>query len=620
MTFSMGCNEVIMDTLKYGNDDSKTKVGTITITVTVSGMINSDRMVLQNNGGDDLEVDDNGSYTFSNKLASGDSYNISISEMPSHHNCEVENGTGTVSNSNIDDVEIVCSEKEWVQDAYIKASNAGSGDNFGYSVAVDGNVIVVGATGEDSNTTGVTNGDGQDNTNDDGNADDSGAVYVFKKDSNGNWVQDAYIKASNAGGGDSFGYSVSISGDIIAVGATGEDSNITSIDNTDGSASSNDGVNDSGAVYVFKKDSSGNWIQDAYIKASNAGSGDNFGSSVAVDGDIIVVGAINEDSGETTIYNTDGSASTNESASNAGAVYVFKRGSNGQWIQDAYLKASNAGLGDSFGRSVSISGDIIVVGAYLEDTNTTNINNNDGHPTVAESNNDASDAGAVYIFKKDSNGNWIQDAYLKASNTEGSDNFGYSVSISGDMIVVGAVGEDSNVTSIDNIDGSASTNNDYNIAGAAYVFKIDSNGNWIQDAYLKASNAGAYDNYGNSVSISEDIIVVSAYFEGSNSTSIVNTDGEPNTDISGASSSGAVYVYKRDNDGNWIQDAYLKASNAGSGDNFGYSVAVDGDIIVVGAYKEDSSATNINNDDGHPTVAESNNSATDSGAVYVFSR
>jgi ketosteroid isomerase-like protein len=427
-----------------------------------------------------------------------------------------------------------------------RASNAEGGDQFGRSVAISGSTIAVGVRDEDSNQTTITNNDGQPGHPDNNSATDAGAVYVFKRDANGDWIQDAYLKASNAQANDRFGWSVAISGSTIVVGANQEDSNQTTITNDDGTASTDNSATEAGAVYVFKRDGNGDWIQDAYLKASNAEANDYFGSSVAISGSTIVVGAIDEDSSQTTITNTDGQPGLpdNNSASGAGAVYVFKRDGNGDWIQDAYLKASNAGVIDGFGHSVAISGSTIVVGAYLEDSTQTTITNNDGQPGLPD-NNSASNSGAVYVFKRDGNGDWIQDAYLKASNAEANDNFGTSVAIFGSTIAVGAYFEDSNQTTITNNDGQPGLpdNNSASNSGAVYVFKRDANGDWIQDAYLKASNVGLNDNFGYSVAISGSTIVVGAYYEDSNQTTITNTDGSASSNNS-AADSGAVYVFK----------------------------------------------------------------------------
>ncbi len=422
------------------------------------------------------------------------------------------------------------------------------------------------------------------------------------------WVQDAYLKASNSKAGASFGFSLSISGDLIAVGVRDEASNATTIDNTDGSASTDDSNGMSGAVYVFKKVGS-DWVQDAYLKASNSEASDQFGLTTAISGDQIVVGAAFETSNATAIDNTDGSASTDNSNNSSGAVYVFKK-EGSDWVQDAYLKASNSEAGDRFGFSVSLSDNQIAVGASREESDATSIDNTDSSASVDNSNGAS---GAVYVFKKVGS-DWVQDAYLKASNNEATDEFGYSVSISGDQIVVGAWREDSNATTIDNTDGSASADNSNDMSGAVYVFKKVGS-DWVQDAYLKASNNEADDEFGMSVSISGDQIAVGASREDSNATTIDNTDGSASADNSNGSS-GAVYVFKKDGS-DWVQDAYLKASNNEAFDEFGYSVSISGDQVVVGALYEDSNTTTIDNTDGS---ASADNSNADSGVVYVFKK
>jgi hypothetical protein len=589
-------------------------VNSYTIGGTVSGL--SGTLVLQNNGADDLSVTGT-SFTFATRIADGEAYDVTVKDNPTGQICRIDNNAGAVAGGNVTNVAVTCSGSDftWVQDAYLKASNAEANDYFGQSVAISGSTIVVGANWEDSNQTTITNDDGSASS--DNSASNSGAVYVFKRDGSGDWIQDAYLKASNAEAGDVFGSSVAISGSTIVVGAWQEDSSQTTITNNDGQPGhpDNDSAGNSGAVYVFKRDGGGNWIQDAYLKASNAGSSDYFGYSVAISGSTIVVGAIAEDSNQTTITNTDGSASSNNSATDSGAVYVFKRDGSGNWIQDAYLKASNAESGDNFGWSVAISGSTIVVGAQYEDSNQTTITNNDGQPGHPD-NNDATDSGAVYVFKRDGSGNWIQDAYLKASNAEVNDQFGWSVAISGSTIVVGAYQEDSNQTWITNADGTASFDNSASNSGAVYVFKRDANGDWIQDAYLKASNAGASDEFGRSVAISGSTIAVGARCEDSNQTTITNTDGSASSNNS-VTDSGAVYVFKRDGSGNWIQDAYLKASNPEANDNVGNSVAISGSTIVVGVRNEDSNQTTITNIDGQPGLPD-DNSASASGAVYIF--
>ncbi|MFZ4764994.1 MAG: choice-of-anchor D domain-containing protein, partial [Roseimicrobium sp.] len=325
----------------------------------------------------------------------------------------------------------------WAQQAYLKASNPGSGDGFGASVAIAGQTIVVGAALEDSNGTSEA----------DDSSSNAGAAYVFVR-SGSLWTQQGYLKASNAGEGDQFGASVAIDGESLVIGAPQEDSSATGVSGDQNSAS----AANSGAAYVFTRASS-SWTQQSYLKASNTGNGDQFGFAVAIFGDTIAVSANAEDSAATGI---SGNESSN-SASNSGAVYVFTRVSNA-WGQEAYVKASNTGLDDAFGQALSLSGDVLVVGAFGEDSNATGVD-------AAQNNNLAPASGAAYAFERVSSV-WSQEGYLKAGNTEASDQFGRAVAVSGRTAVVGANFEGSAATGVN---GDAS-NNSANTAGAAYAF------------------------------------------------------------------------------------------------------------------------------------------------------
>jgi hypothetical protein len=274
------------------------------------------------------------------------------------------------------------------------------------------------------------------------------------------------------------------------------------------------------------------------------------------------------------------------------AAYVFTR-TDSVWSQQAYLKASNTGVGDRFGSSVAISAEALIVGAHLEASNATGV---DGD----ETNNLANNSGAAYVFTRTA-GVWSQQAYLKASNPEANDWFGWSVAISGDTLVVGAPQEDSNATGI----GGIETDNSLACSGAAYVFtRTDSV--WSQQAYLKASNnTERGDHFGYSVAISGEALVVGATREDSNATGV---DGdEANNSVLSA---GAAYLFAR-TAGFWSQRAYLKASNTGDSDEFGSSVAISGETLVVGTAAEDSNATGVDGDGA-------NILASASGAAYVF--
>ena len=462
------------------------------------------------------------------------------------------------------------------QQAYLKASNTEADDGFGWSVAISGDTVVVGARFEASNATGV-DGNQADNSNF-----SAGAAYVFVR-SGATWAQQAYLKASNSGAPDLFGHAVAISGDTIVVGAPQESGSATGVNGNQ----ADDSAPGAGAAYVFVRNGVGAWTQQAYLKASNTGAGDRFGWSVAISGNTVVVGAQFEASNATGV----GGDQADDSAVLAGAAYVFVR-SGTTWTQQAYLKASNTGVSDRFGWSVSISGDTVVVGAIGEGSSATGVNGD-------QADNNAASAGAAYVFTR-SGTTWSQQAYLKASNTGIGDQFGYSVAISGDKVVVSAVGEDSNATGVN---GNQADNSAVD-AGAAYVF-VRSGTTWTQQAYLKASNTEAGDQFGYAVAISGGAIVVGALGEGSSATGV---DGNP-LDNS-ASTAGAAYLFTRTGT-TWSQQAYLKASNTGGGDRFGASVAISGAKVVVGAIGEDSNATGVNGN-------QADNGASNSGAAYVY--
>jgi hypothetical protein len=300
----------------------------------------------------------------------------------------------------------------------------------------------------------------------------------------------------------------------------------------------------------------------------------------------LVVGAFSEDSNATGI----GGNQADNSALNSGAAYVFTR-TGGVWTQQAYLKASNTEASDSFGSSLALSGDTLAVGAPSEDSTATGVGGN-------QADNSANASGAVYVFTR-TGGVWTQQAYLKASNTEATDNFGQSVALSGDTLAVGTPNEDSNATGV----GGNQADNSASASGAAYVF-TRTGGVWTQQAYLKASNAESFDLFGLNVVLDGDVLVVGALGEASNATGI----GGNQADNSAVNSS-AVYIFRRTG-GLWAQENYVKASNTDAGDNF-FTIALNGDTLVVGANSESSNATGVGGN-------QADNSAVGSGAVYIF--
>jgi len=523
-------------------------------------------------------------------------FRLLLLSLPLLQYCSKSDGGATADNSGGGNSTAALS---WFAQAYIKAPNSDSGDWFGEVVAASGDTVVVGARGEASNQNTITNGTGASADNSSGY---NGAVYVFRR-TGGVWAQEAYLKTPNPSFTIQLGFSVAISGDTIVAGAPYEKSNQTTI--TNGSTASSDtSASAAGAAYVFKRTGT-TWVQEAYLKAPNAETQDQFGISVAISGDTIVVGANQEDSNQATITNGT-TASGNNSTSNSGAAYVFKR-TGSTWVHEAYLKAPNPEANDEFGASVAISGNTIVVGAPYEDSNQTTITNG----ASASSNNSANNSGAAYVFKR-SGATWAHEAYLKAPNADADDTFGSSVAISGDTVVVGSFDEDSNQNAITN-GTTASSNNSAASAGAAYVYKRTGT-IWASEAYLKASNHKQEHHFGTSVSILDDRIAVGAKKEGSTQKTVTN-GSTADSDSYAAINTGAAYTFKRTGT-SWTQEAYFKAANAEQGDFFGNSVALTENFLIVGALYEASNQTTITNG----TTASTDNSKSDAGAAYIFSR
>jgi len=310
----------------------------------------------------------------------------------------------------------------WIEQTKITASNGSTEDRFGHSVSISGDYAIVGAPYYD---------DILENT---------GEAYIFHRNGT-NWTQQARLAVADVAEEDLFGWSVSISGDYAVVGAVDADDN--------GSAS--------GCAYVFHRNGT-SWILQEKLTASDGEQWDNFGQSVSISGGYVVVGAHWNDN--------DGTRS--------GSAYIFRR-SDGFWLEEAKITASDADDEDWFGHSVSISGDYAVIGAYGGD-------------------DDGSNSGAAYIFHR-SGTNWTEQAKIIASDGEQFDNFGYTASISGNYAAFGAAGYGNN--------------------GAAYIFHR-SGTDWTEDTKLTASDGESDDWFGRSVSISGYYALIGAWQDDDN--------------------------------------------------------------------------------------------------------
>jgi len=419
----------------------------------------------------------------------------------------------------------------WSQQAYIKPSNPGLSYRFGHVVSLsqDGNTLAVSAHFEASAAKGI-NGDQNDRS-----IPQAGAVYLFTRTGT-TWSQQAYVKASNTGEkaigkqpskGDQFGFSIGLSadGNTLAVGAISEDSGAKGIN---GDQNDNSLVS-SGAVYVFTR-SRATWSQQAYVKASNADANNLFGYSVGLsaDGNTLAASAYDEGGISRQINGPQ-----EKGRRGSGAIYVFTR-TGASWAQTAYLKASNAEQEDSLGYAIAISqdGNTVVGGAADEDCFAAGIN----PPGCDNDYKTDTSTGAVYVFFRDGN-NWIQQAFIKSSHPNKEDWFGSRLNVSGDgnTIAVGAQLENGGSKGINGNQTDLSAED----SGAIYLFTRTGT-TWVQKAYIKASNAEAYDEFGSAMALSRDgkILAVGARSEAS-AVKGINGDMKDNS----AMGAGAVYIF-----------------------------------------------------------------------------
>jgi len=274
------------------------------------------------------------------------------------------------------------------ENAKLTAGDASEFDNFGWSVFISGDTVVVGARFDDC-AAGLV----------------CGAAYVFERPLAGGWVgatETAKLTASDAANGDHFGFSVSISEDTVVAGAHGAD------------CAAGFPRDECGVAYVFEKPPAGGWVgatETAKLTASDAAVGDWFGRSVSISGDTIVAGAPRNIFAAGPVH---------------GAAYLFEKPLTGGWVsatETAKLTARDAAVGDWFGRSVSISGDTVVVGAPRNTFAASPVH------------------GAAYVFEKPTAGGWVsatESATLTASDAAELDEFGWFVSISGETVVASA--------------------------------------------------------------------------------------------------------------------------------------------------------------------------------------
>lgn len=432
-------------------------------------------------------------------------------------------------------------EDELAVAPYIKSANPSNEDGFGSAIAVDNDTLVVGVPGNDSAS----------HTDEDaGGAVDSGAVFVFER--NGEvWAQTAYIKAATNTGpvittGEAFGTSVALSGDLLAVGAPG----------TEGSAATE-------YVYVYER-SSGDWslVDNRLPEPEGAAASNGFGTAVGITDAFLIVGSPNKGNG---------------------SVDIFERQSDDTWELHDSVTPEAADNAADFGAALQFNS-LVTVDEFIV-----------GAP------GSESDQGRAYLYRRSGN-EWLIEESFVASNAEAGDRFGSAVSIFRHRAAFGAPAEASNTTGVAT---SSSSDNNQADAGAVYIFtrSDESDSSWSEDTYLKANRSGTFQ-FGSAVALSSGMLAVGAPGEDSDATDI-NDTGDNNTN---AANSGAVYVFSTD-ESTWTAETFIKAPNTGSEDAFGTSVAFYGDFLAVGATGEDGSIGDVDpteNDDG-----------SNVGAVYL---
>ncbi len=389
----------------------------------------------------------------------------------------------------------------WVETVKLVGSDTEAFDNYGWSVSVSGATIFVGAPSE---------GEGFH---------PPGSAYIFEK-SGTRWTQTTKLIGADTAPGDSFGYSVSVSGHTAVIGAVHDD----------------DRGENSGSGYVFEK-LEGQWTETAKLVASDGQQTDQFGI-VSVSGDTVVVGTLSN------------------------SVYIFEK-VEGVWRETMKLLAGNGSDTNAFGDSVNVYGNTIVVGAKYDDDG--------GHHS-----------GAAYVFEK-MGGVWIETAKLVALDPVMFDQFGGSVSISEEIVVVGASEADHGA----------------NNSGSCYVFEKVGDV-WTETAKLVPSDATEGDYFGSFVSLSADTLLVGAPYHAMRYVSPY----EGCDDCVGADLSGAAYVFKKV-DGTWTETAKLISSHDTY--EFGWIISLSASTAVVGAFP--------------PRLVfplNSDNNDIQSGAAYVF--
>jgi FG-GAP repeat/Secretion system C-terminal sorting domain len=378
-----------------------------------------------------------------------------------------------------------------------------------------------------------------------------------------NFEEVVKVVASDRDETDRMGYAVTIDGNWAAVGAYGNDF---------GALNPN-----MGAVYIYEQQGLNNWVETQLLTNDDQDDYDRFGWSVDMDGDFLIVGAYGEDHDENDA----------NSLSKAGSAYIFQNIS-GTWTQMQKIVASDRDVNDEFGWSVAIYDSTAIVGAHIED------HDEFGADFKYHS-------GSAYAFELDGTGTWNETQKIVAddrwvdmnfpngySGEDLADQFGGSLDLWGDYLIVGAHSHDYATTSP--LSGALWT------SGAAYIFERTA-GTWNQVQKIQNFDRESWDRFGYSCAIDSNVIAVSAYSEDEEEDGVTNPLTNP----------GSVYLFERDLGGTWNAAQKIVPDDRNSGDHFGWSIDIDDTLMVLGCHSDDHDEFGLDLKPG-------------SGSAYIFEK
>lgn len=404
------------------------------------------------------------------------------------------------------------------------ASDREMNDHLGFNTHIFDDFAFAGAPEESTNmfVDGVESADGRY----------MGALYVYKKDTNNLWVEHQKLIGSERGRGHRFGYRMDRSGNTIVV------------------AAHSFGKNYEGAAYVFELDEAGSWTETARLQSSDIEAKDRFGIDVSISGNYIAVGA----------YGHSKDVRGSSKLKQAGAAYIFKRDSLGNWHQSQKIVSSNRIKDGRFGHEICISEGNLAIGGVNESFD----NNGENY---------YKHAGAIYTYKLDSNGNWGSVQRLTHSDRFQYDNFGWEITITNNELFAGVCHK---------------VVNEYKTAGAVYYFELDEKGLWKERQKLIAPKQAHRDYFGHSLDVYKNLLLVGGGW----------------TDLTGAA-----YIFKKNDCGYWSLLKEFHAQGEGpekaSKDNFGAYVAISKDHMLIGA--------------PHDANAPGKKDISDAGSTFLYS-